>query len=64
MSRKLGEPENDGKYEGKTWDEVEHRCPKRSRAILNTSIPKYLRKKAVKKRINQNNPSIQFQLQA
>ena len=46
---KLGEPENDGKYEGKTWDKVEHRCRKRSRAVLNTSIPKYLRQETVKK---------------
>ena len=49
MRGKLGEPENDGKYEGKTWDKVEHRCRKRSRAVLNTSIPKYLRQETVKK---------------
>ena len=68
MRGKVGEPENDGKYEGKTWDKVA--CMVVASVIKLYCIPAYpniCAIKTVKKMESthqQKQPNINFQLQA
>lgn len=36
------EPEYDGKYKGKSWNEIKHCWGKFSRSVINSSIPSQL----------------------